>query len=397
MATRADLEEFLDRIDRGAVVPAFLVTSGRNASVLVHSFLDAHREVLSIPTLFWFYLDWQIRLAPLAHSRNALLDELIHRSSFSSDWYTTGLGRARNETIDHRREAVAAELTHLLHDGPVPRRELFVALHVAYAAVHGIDLADVRCLLQHHHFPLASFGYRFLADPVCEEYADTSPIFDAALADFPGMKVLHSIRNPFDAFNSMLKAIALPGGLLPIKSFYFGLYGVLAGYRDALARRSQIGERYRFVAFEDLHRRTEETMRDLAAFLGIGFSSKLLTSTMGGKLWWGNNPSKPITGADPAMVNERWRQELDERSLDLCAALLNPLAERYGYEPLLGRSGADPRRPLHGETLGRLYYLGQCAGLIRSHPGDPPHPLFWKRYPRLRTKLVEHFWNVSRT
>ena len=396
MGSRADLEEFLGRIDRGKVAPVFLVTSGRNASALVHSFLDGHREVLTIPSIFWFYLDWEIRLAPLAHSRDALVDELIRRSSFGSDWYTTGLGRARDETIDHRRDAVEAELTRLLGDGPISRRELFVALHLAYAAVHGIELADIHCLLQHHHFPLGSYGYRFFADPLCEEYEDTLPIFDAAIADFPGMKVLHSIRNPFDAFNSMLKAIVLPKGWLPIKSFYFGLYGILAGYQDASARRRQIGDRYRFVAFEDLHQRTEGTMRELAAFLGIDFSPKLLTSTMGGKLWWGNNPSKPVNGADPAMVSERWRRELDERSLDFCAALLNPLAQAYRYDPLPGRSKADPRRPLRGESLGRLYYLGQCAGLVRSHAGDPPRLDFWKRYPRLRAKLVEHFWKVSR-
>jgi hypothetical protein len=396
-----DYNQLKSRVSHGEVGISLLVTSGRNGANLLQSLLDGHPQVLMIPSYFWFYFDWEFLLNKSAHKVPRLITDFLDRSSFSSDTYTTGLGEARDEFFDIQRDAMRAELTEMLHDTDrISRADFLLAIHVAYARVKCLDLNQIRAIVQHHHFPVGYFGYRYLTHhrPLCMfntsavgEYRLRDQMFD----DFPKLNIIHMVRNPFDSYNSMLRSIKNDDGTFDVSAYYFNLFGILSGYDELTQRVQALPQRFRVVKFEDLHLRTENTMRSLAGFLDIDYHPCLLQSTIDGKLWWGNNPQKPINGTSPKMVSEAWRSSLEADSLSLCAGLFNPLASNFGYQKLSIPQETNANKWIAHEKTSWLQHLKACFLPGMGFRARLRRVVFFIMYPRMRKKLINHYLNTA--
>ncbi len=387
--------EFNDRILAGDVGLSMIVTSGRNGANLLQSLLDGHPQVLMIPSIFWFYFDWELHLSKNSHDIPNLIHDFIHKSSFRADWYTTGLGSDRSQFFDMQRQDLKTVLMKMLADkNSISRRDFFVAIHVAYAVVKNINLDLIKTIVQHHHFPMTHFAKKYLRHQHLSGMFDTSihdedPLFSEAASDFPQLTFLHMTRNPFDSYNSMLQSISNQQGTFDIKSYYFNLYGLLAGYHEALNKAHSFPERYKLVKFEDVHLRTEDTIRSLAAFLNIAYRDCLLESTIDGKLWWGNNPKKPINGTSEKMVSDAWLQQLDQSSLAFCSQMLSRTAERLGYTPL--KLYDECPAYIKNERLSWwLYFKASFTGRF-SVANRIRRIIFFLMYPIQRKKLINHY------
>jgi hypothetical protein len=295
-----DFNEFLDSIDKGDRKITILVTSGRNGSNLLQSLFDSHSSILMMPTLFWFYADWKRFFGV---KKQISLDEAIdflRSSSYSRDFYNVGLGDNRDESIFIDRLHIEKAIIGLSGpDRSLSRRELLIMLHYAYGMQKYKVLDDKKLIFFHHHFPFSSL----LEDYVNSNTTVRLPVIDELsdlMDDFPMAGILHSVRNPYSAYLSGLAADYETGKPLNIRQHFFQTLGILSGADLAIKRlystanADSIG--YWVVRYEDLHCMPEDVLKNLSTALGIEYENILLKSTFDGKLWWGNNPARPING-----------------------------------------------------------------------------------------------------
>lgn len=392
-AMRNDFYEFLDSIDRGDRKIIVLVTSGRNGSNLLQSLFDSHSSILMMPTLFWFYSDWQRLIGSDKKISVKEAIDFLRSSSYSRDWYTVGLGDRRDECISLDRLYIDEKVIESAGvNGQVTRRELLIMLHYAYGIQKHKCLDGRKVILFHHHFPFSSMIGDYLDQnknvriPVTDELSDL-------MEDFPLVGVLHSIRNPYSTYLSGIDADCDPGKPLNIRQHFFQTLGLLSGSVHAIKRASSnasgIGGGYWLIRYEDLHSKPVDVLMNLSLALGIQYEEILLESTLEGKRWWGNNPAKPFSGTSPTFVKEVDADKLSRSVTNGLWDCLDKLALELGYE-VIGRPFSLFERLSHQALFsGRLIYgwIASCFRLIivRGNYSSPnikfliSYPSYWRQ------------------
>jgi hypothetical protein len=154
-------------------------------------------------------------------------------------------------------------------------------------------------------------------------------------AAYPGVRMIHMIRDPRDRYEASLALWPKGKGRVGGASARWR-YSVDLGERNL--RRSP--DRYRFVRYEDLVRRPDETARALAAFVGVEFVPRMLElrdmPTYRAKLEGsvrnaGGDPDAPGALISPAFVGG-YRGRIPERELAFMQGRLGSRMRRHGYE-----------------------------------------------------------------
>lgn len=329
-----EITDYINTFDNKNIGVAFLLSIGRSGSNLLMSFLDSHKEILLIPTKIYYYFDWSFIQQFIGYPEQ-LAYNLVYYSSFTMHWFNENLGENRDEIYVPPEKEIAVLLAEVLKNlNTITRKNIFLALHFVYAKVCGFDLSKIKAIFQHHHFFISSFGYNLVHDKLAVDYSNDLEFFKMALEDFPNLKLIYTLRNPFDNYYSGLKSVKQPNGEIDLNLFYYNLYGLLLGSYSSLRQKEIIGERLKFIKYEDLHTNTEKVISELISFLNISYSDTLKKSTIAGKLWWGNNPKTIIQGTDPSLINDNWKKNTDKQSKILCSRLLNKLALIFNYETI---------------------------------------------------------------
>ena len=152
---------------------------------------------------------------------------------------------------------------------------------------------------------------------------------------FPNAKFIHIIRDPRDNWGSLksgwgkryeefnddinrLKHSLLERGLL--------------GMRLARENENLIGaNRYKVVKYEDLVRDTEKIMRELACFIEISFSKNLLSPSIFGHSWGGNN-FDGVKGEKVFALNaSRWKERITREEAQLIEYYFKHEMAYWGY------------------------------------------------------------------
>ena len=153
---------------------------------------------------------------------------------------------------------------------------------------------------------------------------------------FPDAKFIQILRDPRDNY------AALKAGV----SNYYSELG--EGERETLAsliNRSSLGfkyarinqdilgqDRYKVVRFEDVVQKSEETMADIANFLGVTYNEILLTPTFLGQAVDGNSyegvKMPTISGANIG----RWPERISEEEAKIIEFHFAGIMEPYGYQ-----------------------------------------------------------------
>jgi hypothetical protein len=390
-------ERFRDLRDR-VPAPVFLITWGRSGSNLLQSFMDGHPEILQIPTIIALHTDWNVHLEGLRHRPAELLDAFFERTSFARDWYRDGLGDSRDQSWDLDRPGLRTRLDRLFEGvAEISKPELLLGLHAAWADLRGLDTRKTRCLLVHHHLVPSRYAELTAGRTVEFDFGEDGEDFRSLEQDFPGCRFICSVRHPMEVFASIQRTMeneSLP--VDPSRSLlqWWSLLSIppLLG-----GEASRSGPRWKFVRFEDLHVSTESVLRDLCGWMGCGWDGHLLESTFDGLAWWGNNPLRPMRGANPEMAKESWTRlpsglaaAAAERLAEACALLGYPAPElgtgsdaidRMDLESWLHCRFQDPEDPSRSyaltmeqreEFLVRYWeYREALCGPTRGfHPGD---------------------------
>jgi hypothetical protein len=285
---------------------------GRSGSFLLQSYLDSHEEVVSLPEI-------------AGQSIYAFCDEFPTLSVWD-----------RLVAYPFYAEALEGESAALLSGKySVSAEHYFAAIHSLYEAYGSKDdPASTSCkrFFQYLHVAFAVASGRRCNSPtpllVCSQHWTDDSLAQRFIADFPNGKFIHTVRDPISALDSWFdRQIAMQRlGIAIDGKVSRQRWGFLSSrYMDpsgqtvrSLLRwdRAHAGmaERTRAVRFEDMHLDPENTMRRLAAWLGIGYRDSMIESTFngvpfvwdsGGKSWVGAYPNNALRRSKNLFASDR--------------------------------------------------------------------------------------------
>lgn len=153
---------------------------------------------------------------------------------------------------------------------------------------------------------------------------------DRALRVFPGMRVVHLMRDPRDVARSSI-------GMGWAGNVYYGVDHWMGTQRDWQRAMPLLEAPQHLVVFyEDLIRAPEETLGAICAFVGLTFDPGMLAYDEG----------STYSSPDPSLITQ-WTRKQTPREVGLVEAKIGPMLTQAGYAP----SGHPP---LHPGALDRL-------------------------------------------
>jgi hypothetical protein len=274
---------------------AAILMWGRSGSLLLASYLDGHNDVIMLPEscgqrLYDFFESYQSL---------PLRDKLIGYAAIDDTYPRFFEG---DFAISPRQYyAAVGAILEVYGNFPADflesRRAFFLFVHIAYNLALGRRPASSR--------PLIVYAQHVWDDAMATHLVE----------DFPRAKFVHTIRDPISScdgiFHYHLKSVEHH-----IQLPYMALY-LLA---DKDRPQSGMESRTRVIRFEDLHRDIEETMRDLADWLGLPYQATLLESTFNGVPWVVTRDGEAWTGRRLAQV-QRYSRNLSSKDRALLFAL----------------------------------------------------------------------------
>ena len=373
-----------------------LLQFGRSGTGLLHSLIDSHPEISTLPSVYlrgyfnegvWDKLSaggWRGLPERFADAFTVLFDArsakpVPSRSGEQSFFIgesegMTAVGENRDEVLCLNREAFCgAALRRMEGMESVDPMSFLMVVHAAFDEVVGLTgepSTNNRLAFYHIHnpdnFAMANF-LRYAADA----------------------RLLMMVREPIQNCESSIRIS------FKENDYNKSAFRILAMLFDidqiAFRMRESVG-----IRLEDLKDQPKKTMRSLCAWMGIKDSPSLYQMTAQGKKWWGD-PSSPDYDKDDAMLpfGDAATQRpvgtiLGEKDQFVLATLFYPFSVRFGYrEPDQRQFQKDLKevRPLLEDMLDFEKAIAERSNI--------DHTQFKRRgtYQLLRAGLVDR-WDV---
>ncbi len=302
----------------------FIAGPAKSGTTLLVSLLDGNPELLVFPAETAYFPTALTKWAP--HGRRAQFDYLT-RESFARVLFGAVPRPGKHAYNDFPKEEFLKHFEMNAFDPANKDRDLLVLMIESYAAVRGIDLSRVKRWIE--------------KTPANRDH------LGAILARFPQAKILLTIRDPRAL---MAAQIALEKTR---RTGRFSTYYVAAHWRKAarLALQIRSGSLPGFVVqYEKLVSQTDQTMRDVCAYLGVDFSPEMLSPTKVGQPWAGNSAAQTgftTVSMEPAF---RWRTELNDDEIGWIEWHCRDLMPQFGYELQQSEKRLVPWiKPIRGE------------------------------------------------
>jgi len=171
---------------------------------------------------------------------------------------------------------------------------------------------------------------------------------DTLMDWYPGARVVHMIRDPRGVYVSELRRrLETPTAIpyrwlnrLPLVFRAFVLLQTTWAWAGAVRWHRRLRRRYpgsyRLVRFRDLVQQPEVTIRELCAFLGVGFEPAMLEQEVTSR-----GVTLGTSGFD-ATAADRWRDSISTREAAWIGRLLGRRLDEMGYERSPDRSALRP-------------------------------------------------------
>lgn len=425
----AEIVDYVENFDRKGIQYVFLSTPTRSGSVLFHSLLDHHPQILHVPLHMYYYFDWEYHLRD--EGPDTLIDAFFAKSHALIP-SLSGLGEKGDQTLHFEFDKVSRIMKAALPQlTSLDRKKLILLVHFAYGKHTGQDLSRVRMILHHHHSLTNIFGYMSYVTAVERRISEEDlegilqltparyvaagdPFVETMLADFPQAKFLVTIRHPMPATHAFLEYLkSLPDYRADLSCYALWSYLALMGFYSLVGLGRLLGEQLRLVRFEDLHGDTEKTMREMAEYLGIDYDPCLLESTFAGLPWSGagvTRNNEVIRGTSPAMLEKenKWKTGWDTQTQALYKTLTNPLCQALGYPAEPVESGPENfSLTAHELEILQEYPRHIAVKMLEVFVNKRPDALsdeqfqwvlsqftakitFWKQYPEIRGRLIHY-------
>ena len=253
-----------------------LLTVTRAGSKFIHSLLDDHPNIVCFPRKFNFGLFW-LTISSYKDDLARVVDTFLqsydhffsgrHWQKFTHVERAAELGPNKDQTFEVDPILFREILYRNLENADITRRSLFVALHFAYMEARGKSIPDSVLIFYHIHDVRLFNNLR-----IC-------------LEDFPDTQVLVTTKNPLLSLDSVFNSM-VSQNKLSSKKLYINYCQTIYDVSDLLENFP--GTHIKVIPFETLHRNSTEIMTRLCTWLSLDWNTSLLSSTIHGKLWWGN-------------------------------------------------------------------------------------------------------------
>lgn len=307
---------------------------GRSGTGLLHSLIDSHPQVSTLPSFYlnnffgpnvWRDLITTGPLQELPERFTRLYDVLFDASSpkpvpgpsrdgekhFGVQEGLTQTGDNRNEVLRVDRRLFCDKARELMSAHPkLDAGDFFQIIHAAYELALGRS-EDRQTIFYHIHNP--------------EEFAQFNFLYH-----FPDARMMVMVRDPVQSCESWIRSALKNNDLNDtIRKITAMLYTI-----DALPfhRQQSVG-----VRMEDLKSNPKETLQALCRWMGIEEQPTLYEMTAQGKKWWGD-PSSPNYNKHQQMspFGETDRTPADygifsDKDRQLLETLFYPFSVRFGY------------------------------------------------------------------
>jgi hypothetical protein len=324
---------------------------GPSGTMLLHSLLDGHPQVLALPGLYpiGIYSGWRTLVNGL--SRGLTVDDvmtfllnwvrpLYDKQHLEFAWGLAELGENRDANCcvspeDFRRHLAAAlhemRLGEILAAPAEPsataqqaRKIAVLAVYIAYARCLGLEIEERDTIV----YPAHSSEIQDLRD---------------LHQDFPELFVIHMIRDPVDGLFSTVKhsriwldrflntSLVDPflAAIVQMTTDRTPLVPRLEPFHAMTPFAPAVASRCRAIRLEDLHQVPERTMRTIAHWVGLTWDGALLQSTFAGKKWWNRPGLSRLSGFRTGMSRVDDVAAWDRRRI---AAVTSPVRRKYNYD-----------------------------------------------------------------
>jgi hypothetical protein len=150
------------------------------------------------------------------------------------------------------------------------------------------------------------------------------------LALYPRARFVHVVRDP----RSVAAAICRLDRATGRETDLVGVGLAIRRSFEAAARNGRgLPGRYLLVRYEELVSNPGSALRRVASFAAVDWDDALLVPTVGGTAATSNSAwsDRKVTGAIENRRLELWREELDQRSVDMVVAATRAAARQFGY------------------------------------------------------------------
>ena len=367
-----------------------LLHFGRSGTGLIHSLIDNHPEISTLPSIYlsgYFNIGVWDELA--AGDINALPERFADKFAVLFDANSpkpipstqrdgislvgakegmANVGNNRNEVLTLDREKFCAKARDLISTfDSVDAGSFLQIIHAAYE--HALDrMPDKHCIFYHIHNPNGFAKFNFL------RHASKT-------------RLMMMIREPVQSCESWLKRAFESDEYASMTSRIITmLYDI---DQVAFRRQDSIG-----VRLEDLKSRPQATMQAMCKWMGIEESPSLYEMTAQGKKWWGD-PSSPdysekdeMSPFDDKCVVRSSGTIFGEQDRFMLQTLFHPFSVHFGYTE---HNPEEFKRDLieARELLGGLFDF-ERAYLERTE-GDSRQLQLRNTYQLLRAALTDRF------
>ncbi len=259
-----------------------IVYWGRSGTILLHSLLDSHPDVLSCNAYFWLYSSQMDQF--LASEHGSCPEKLLtficdafpylfeHWPTFFPEMFRgenrdLRFGTDRTKFITYFREYLSYFPYGTpflgLPTGQTIHSFVLQAIHVAYAMAQGqpLNSKNPTIVWQTHFWQADYFRERF-----------------------PNIRILSAVRHPLKGYDSWQLRGFVDERVPPFWFYHSVKFRQMIEFMKV---PSDMAERCRAIRFEDIHNRTEDAMRSLTSWLNIRWDGCLLKSTFDGEQYWG--------------------------------------------------------------------------------------------------------------
>lgn len=313
--------------------PIALLHFGRSGTGLMHSLIDNHPEISTLPSIFLggYFNDgvWEdlssddVDRLPerFVDKFEVLFDAASPKPIPSSEpdglsmigfkEGMTNLGESRNKVLTVDRQAFCEEARRLLKLSPdIDAGRFLRIVHASYEKAIGTE-SEKNTLFYHIHNPNLGAWFNFLKN-------------------LPDARIMMMVREPVQSCESWLKEYAhsldFQKVTLRITQMLFDIDKV------PFRRRDSVG-----VRLEDLKARPKETLPALCRWIGIEEAPSLYDMTARGEKWWGDPTSpdydsqKEMSPFDDVCLKRKPGSIFSEQDRFLLETLYYPFSVRFGY------------------------------------------------------------------
>ena len=324
-------------------IVALVKNSGRTGSIFLHSLLDGHPEVMTIPGVFlkgyfnpdvWSKLyqgnqdnNWRISLIK---NFFVLYEPMFDASSLSDvpgspmagpPGHGSGLanlGEKKDIVFKIDKKIFSSYLfTYLENFDSMERSTFFKLIHLAYDSS-----------IQKNTKPGIVFFH--IHNPTFVESAQF-------LKDFPATRFLQIIRDPIQALESWCRInkkegenqVIINHDYIEDNKYYNKFALVLNYYNDQVIRYANDKI---VIRLEDIKLETENTLKKLSEWLGINFSNTMMKPSFNDDFYWGKSKSSPkIKGFSRESINRKLGIFFSESDQERILPLLYPYRKNFHY------------------------------------------------------------------